>query len=53
MVDELQLIERLEGLRRVLKSGNKDLVDVILLGMIEEQEQKVAEFEEQYNEEMA
>jgi len=53
MVEELKLIERLEGLRRVLKSGNKDLVDVILLGMIEEQEQKVAEFEAQYDEEMA
>lgn len=53
MVDELKLIERLEGLRRVLKSGNQDLVDVILLGMIEEQEQKVAEFEEQFDEEMA
>ena len=44
MVDELKLIERLEGVRRILKA-QPDLADVILLGMIEEAEQKVAEFE--------
>ena len=44
MVDELQLIERLEGVRRIIHN-NTDLADVILLGMIEEAEQKVARFE--------
>jgi len=44
MVDELQLIERLEGIRRIIHN-NTDLADVILLGMIEEAEQKVARFE--------
>ena len=44
MNEELQLIERLEGLRRILHT-NTDLADVILLGMIEEAEQKVARFE--------
>jgi len=46
MVDELQLIERLEGVRRILHN-NTDLADVILLGMIEEAEQKVARFEQE------
>jgi hypothetical protein len=50
MNDELQLIERLEGVRRILKN-NTDLADVILLGMIEEAEQKVARFESQLEEE--
>ena len=50
MNDELQLIERLEGLRRILKN-NPELVDVILLGMIEEAEQKVAAFEKSFDEE--
>jgi hypothetical protein len=44
MNDELQLIERLEGIRRIIHN-NTDLADVILLGMIEEAEQKVARFE--------
>jgi hypothetical protein len=44
MNDELQLIERLEGVRRIIHN-NTDLADVILLGMIEEAEQKVARFE--------
>jgi hypothetical protein len=44
MTDELQLIERLNGVRRILKT-NTDLADVILLGMIEEAEQKVARYE--------
>ena len=44
MVDELQLIERLEGIRRIIHN-NTDLADVILLGMIEDAEQKVARFE--------
>ena len=44
MVDELRLIERLEGVRRIIHN-NTDLADVILLGMIEEAEQKVARFE--------
>ena len=47
MVDELQLIERLEGVRRIIHS-NTDLADVILLGMIEEAEQKVARFEQEH-----
>jgi len=51
MVDELQLIERLNGLRAILKT-NTDLADVILLGMIEEAEQKVAHFEKQMQEDM-
>jgi hypothetical protein len=51
MVDELQLIERLNGLRAILKT-NTDLADVILLGMIEEAEQKVARFERDMQEEM-
>ena len=49
MNEELQLIERLEGLRRILHT-NTDLADVILLGMIEEAEQKVAQFEKEYAE---
>ena len=49
MVDELKLIERLEGVRRILKT-NTDLADVILLGMIEEAEQKVAAFEDEFME---
>jgi hypothetical protein len=44
MIDELKLIERLEGVRRILKT-TPDLADVILLGMIEEAEQKVDQFE--------
>lgn len=52
MVDELKLIERLEGIRRIMHT-NTDLADVILLGMIEETEQKVAEFEAQFEEEAA
>ena len=44
MNDELQLIERLEGIRRILHT-NTDLADVVLLGMIEEAEQKVNAFE--------
>ena len=50
MNEELQLIERLEGLRRILHT-NTDLADVILLGMIEEAEQKVARFEEEHAQE--
>lgn len=46
MVDELQLIERLNGLRAILKT-QPDLADMILLGMIEEAEQKVARFEQE------
>ena len=49
MNDELQLIERLEGIRRIIHT-NTDLADVILLGMIEEAEQKVARFEQEYAE---
>ena len=44
MNDELQLIERLNGVRAILHS-QPHLADVILLGMIEEAEQKVARFE--------
>jgi len=44
MVDELQLIDRLERVRRIIKNS-PDLAEVILLGMIEEAEQKVAQFE--------
>ena len=46
MNDELQLIERLEGVRRVIQT-QPHLADMILLGMIEEAEQKVARFEEE------
>jgi len=46
MNDELQLIERLEGVRRIIHN-NTELADVILLGMIEEAEQKVAAFEKE------
>jgi len=49
MVDELQLIERLEGVRAILKT-QPHLADVILLGMIEEAEQKVAQFEREQEE---
>ena len=49
MVNELKLIERLEGVRRILKT-QPDLADVILLGMIEEAERKVAEFEDEFME---
>ena len=52
MVSELQLIERLNGVRAILKT-NTDLADVILLGMIEEAEQKVARFENEMQEEIA
>jgi hypothetical protein len=52
MTDELQLIERLEGVRRIIHN-NTDLADVILLGMIEEAEQKVARFESDMQEEFA
>jgi hypothetical protein len=51
MNDELQLIDRLEGIRRILHT-NTDLADVILLGMIEETEQKVNAFEHSYELEM-
>ena len=51
MNDELQLIDRLEGIRRILHT-NTDLADVILLGMIEETEQKVNGFEHSYELEM-
>jgi len=44
MTDELQLIERLEGVRRIINQ-QPHLADVILLGMIEEAEQKIAQFE--------
>jgi hypothetical protein len=44
MIDELKLIERLEGLRRIL-TLQPELADIVLLGMIEEAEQKVARFE--------
>lgn len=50
MNDELQLIERLEGIRRILHS-TPDLADVILLGMIEEAEQKIAQFEAEHDQE--
>ena len=50
MVDELQLIERLNGLRAILKT-NTDLADVILLGMSEEAEQKIARFEQEHEQE--
>ena len=52
MTDELQLIERLEGIRRIIHT-NTDLADVILLGMIEEAEQKVARFEAEAEETFA
>jgi hypothetical protein len=45
MNDELQLIERLNGVRAILHT-QPELADVILLGMIEEAERKVAQFEE-------
>jgi len=51
MNDELQLIDRLEGIRRILHT-NTDLADVILLGMIEEAEQKVSTFEHTFELEM-
>jgi hypothetical protein len=51
MNDELQLIERLEGVRAILNT-QPHLADVILLGMIEEAEQKVARFERDMQEEM-
>ena len=51
MNDELQLIDRLEGIRRILHT-NTDLADVILLGMIEEAEQKVNAFEHIFELEM-
>ena len=51
MNDELKLIDRLEGIRRILHT-NTDLADVILLGMIEETEQKVNAFEHSYELEM-
>lgn len=46
MNDELQLIERLEGLRRIVAT-QPELADIVLLGMIEEAEQKVARFEKE------
>jgi hypothetical protein len=51
MVDELQLIERLEGVRRIIHT-NTDLADVVLLGMIEEAERKVAAFERSVQEDL-
>jgi len=44
MTDELQLIERLEGVRRIIAT-QPELADIVLLGMIEEAEQKIARFE--------
>jgi len=53
MTDELQLIERLEGVRRILAT-QPELADIVLLGMIEEAEQKIARFEsEMHSEEFA
>ena len=51
MTDELQLIERLEGIRRIIAT-QPELADIVLLGMIEEAEQKVARFERDLQEEM-
>jgi len=50
MVDEIQLIERLNGLRAILKT-QPDLADMIVLGMIDEAEQKVARFEAAHEQE--
>ena len=50
MNDKLQLISRLEGVRRIIHT-NTDLADVVLLGMIEEAEQEVTQFENQMQEE--
>ena len=46
MTDEIQLIERLEGIRRIVAT-QPELADIVLLGMIEEAEQKIARFESQ------
>tara|TARA_Y100000389_G_C17397322_1_gene483325 strand:- start:53 stop:211 length:159 start_codon:yes stop_codon:yes gene_type:complete len=51
MTDELQLIERLQGVRRILNT-NTDLADTVLLAMIEEAERKVADFEREHEEEL-
>ena len=52
MVEELQLIDRLNRVRGIIHN-NTDRADVILLGMIEEAEQKVASFEAQAEEEFS
>lgn len=44
MNDEIKLIERLEGVRAILET-QPELADIVLLGMIEEAEQKIARFE--------
>jgi|11_taG_2_1085331.scaffolds.fasta_scaffold162013_1 hypothetical protein len=51
MIDELQLIERLASVRRILNT-NTALADTILLSMIEEAERKVADFEREHEEEL-
>jgi|TARA_B100001094_G_C18046697_1_gene727815 hypothetical protein len=51
MTDELQLIERLEGARRILAT-NPGLADTVLLAMIEEAQRKVAAFEAQAEKEL-
>jgi len=51
MTDELQLIERLQGVRRIINE-QPHLADLVLLGMIEEAEQKVARFEKDMQEDL-
>jgi chemotaxis protein histidine kinase CheA len=47
MVTELVMKERLEGLVRVLKSGNVQLTEQIILAMIDEIDLQVEQFEEE------
>lgn len=49
MTEELQLIERLEEVREMLKSGHNMFADLTLEGMIKEAQQKVEDFEKEFN----
>lgn len=51
MTDELEIIDRLKLVRRILRN-NIDTADHMILAIIENAEQKVAQFEEQFELEM-
>ena len=47
MVNELVMKERLEGVVRVLEAGHDKLAKQILLGVIDEIDREIEEFEQQ------
>ena len=47
MVNELVMKERLEGIVRILDAGNDKLAKQIILGIIDEIDREIDEFEKQ------